>query len=512
MEIVPRNDCSAGSILSRRAFLDPDKEAVVCGSKRITYGRLEERTNRLANACLALGVQPGDRVAVMMSNCTEYLEIVLAMAKIRAVAVLVNVRLSYEEVAFILNDCEATILFCNERCMSIADAVAPIVRGLKRCITVYGSDGVEGYERLIQAGSDVSPDLAVQSDDPLMIIYTAGTTGRPKGAVITHGNSLYSSLNSILSTPVSRWRPLVAGPLFHVAAINASAVPCILIGGTQVLLETFEAEQALRWIERERCTFLSGVPLFAKGMLEKQREKNYDISTLECLIIGGAPMSRELFVGWKQYGVDLIELYGMTETTSGTSVCSEANLCVEERGVVGKPMFFTNLRVLDGDGRDVGCGEVGEIVLEGGSVIKDYWNREGDDGSSFKDGWFYTGDLGRFDESGVLHLVDRRKDMIKSGGENVYAAEVELAMMEHESVDAVAVVGVPDPHWDEVVCAAVVLKKEAHLQEVELTEFCRERMARYKVPKKVRLVEDLPRNAMGKVLKNEVRKVFVREQ
>ena len=505
---IPEMNLTSGSILTRRAFLEPDKEAIVFRDRRLTYQQLEERANSIANASLQLGIAHSDRAAVLMYNSNEYLEIVFGMAKIGAVVVLINFRLVAREIEFILNDSGAKALFYGAQFADLVDQIKSNVSSVERYICVGGKSEDLHYDQLLRQGDSRTPDATVLLEDYFQILYTAGTTGRPKGALITHRNSFYSTITTITSTRVTPWRPLVAGPLFHVASINANSIPCVFAGGTQVVLDAFDPELALQTIEKERSTISTGVPLFAKLMLEVQKEKNYDISSFQKLIIGGAPVPPQLIKGWLEFGVRLVEIYGGTETTTWACFCDDNRIMMEKEGSAGQPAFFTNLRIVDDQDQDVMTGEVGEIIVRGECVIKAYWNRPEENHLSFRNEWFHTGDLGRLDQDGFLYVVDRKKDMIKTGGENVYPAELELVLMEHPAIDAVAVVGTPDPRWEEAVSAAVVLKKGYNLTEDELVEFCRANMARYKVPKVVRFVDQLPRNVMGKILKHEVRKFF----
>ena len=506
---IPEINLTAGSILTRRAFLDPDKEAVIFRDRRITYRQLEERANSLADTGLQLGIRHGDRVGVLMYNSNEYLEVVFGMAKIGAIVVLINFRLVAREIEFILKDSETKVLFYGPEFVDLINEIRPRVDLIRKYISVGRDSGDINYDEIITKGATKAPNAPVDLNDNFQILYTAGTTGRPKGALLTHMNSLFGTMTTVTSTKVTTWRPLVAGPLFHVASINANSIPCIFAGGTQVILDAFDPEIALQTIEKEKLTISTGVPLFAKAMLDIQMEKKYDLSSFEMFIIGGAPVPAYLIKGWLEYGVRLVEIYGATETTTWAFFCDDDRIIQEKEGSAGQPAFFTNIRIVDEQDRDVLKGQVGEILLKGQNIIKGYWNRPEENRTSFKDEWFYTGDLGRLDNEGFLYVVDRKKDMIRSGGENVYPAELELVMLEHPDIDSVAVVGVPDPKWGEAVSAAVVLNKTRGLTRDEFIEFCRANMARYKVPKKVKFIEHLPQNVMGKILKQEVKKFFV---
>jgi len=311
-QIIPEMNRTVGSILTRRAFLEGKKEAIIFRDIRLTYQELENRANSIANASLQLGIKHGDRVGILMYNSNEYLELVFGMAKIGAIVVLINFRLVGREIEFILKDSGVKALFYSSEFIDLINEIRPRVPDVRIYISVGGDSEETGYSEVITKGETGIPSAHVELEDNFMILYTAGTTGRPKGALITHRNCLYGIINMILSMKVSVWRPLVAGPLFHVASINGSSMPCIFYGGTQVLIDAFDPEIALQTIVKEKCSVTMGVPLFAKLMLDIQKEKNYDLSSFEAMIIGGAPVPAPLIREWMKYDVRLVDLYGMT--------------------------------------------------------------------------------------------------------------------------------------------------------------------------------------------------------
>lgn len=507
---IPEVDLGIGSLLTRRAFLDPDREVVLYQDRRITYKELDERSNAAGNTLVQLGVKRGDRVGILMSNCNEYLEILFGIAKIGAIAVLINTRLAAREIEFMLADSGVTLLFYGVDCLNLVDQIRSRVKAVRSYIVVEGNGVDIDYHRDIITGDTKEPGIRVDPSDNLMIVYTSGTTGRPKGALMTHRNVLFSAMNVILGLRVTRCRPLISGPLFHVSALGGNAIPSILSGGTLVMLTQFDAEAALQAIEKEQCTFTTGVPLFVERMLKIQKDKKYQISSLEMMMIGGGSIPGPLVRAWLEYGVRLVEIYGMTEVGSLITLYDDIKAIQEKEGSAGKTVLFTNVRIVDEEGREIRDGRVGEIILNGEGVIKSYWNRPEENEAIFKGGWFSTGDLGRVDEDGFLYIVGRKKDMIKSGGENVYPAELELVVLEHPSIEAASVVGIPDQTWGEAVCAAVVLKEGRNLSENEFIDYCKANMGRFKVPKRVKFVNDLPRTVTGKVLKDEVRALFLK--
>ncbi len=492
--------------------MDPDREAIVFQDRRVTYKKLDEKSNAVGNTLVRLGVKRGDRVGILMSNCNEYLEIFFGIAKIGAIAVHINTRLAPREIEFILTDSGVNALFYGTEFLHLVDQVRPRLKAVRTYVAVGDNSMDIDYHRDVVTGDMTEPGIRIDPSDNLMIMYTSGTTGRPKGALMTHRNALFASMNVIFGLHVTECRPLISGPLFHVSGLGGNAIPSIFSGGTLVMLSQFDAEAALQAIEREQCTFTTGVPLFIERMLKIQKDKNYRISSLEMMQIGGGAIPGPLVRAWLDYGVRLVEIYGMTEVGSLITLYDDINAIQQKEGSAGKAALFINANIVDADGSEIRDGRVGEIILNGESVIKSYWNRPEENEVIFKNGWFSTGDLGRIDDDGFLYIVGRKKDMIKSGGENVYPAELELAILEHPDVEAVSVVGIPDQNWGEAVCAAVVLKEGRTLSERDFIDYCKTNVARFKVPKKVIFINELPRNATGKVLKREVKELFFKSE
>jgi fatty-acyl-CoA synthase len=506
---IPDVDLGIGSILTRRAFLDPGREAIVFQDRRVTYKQLDERSNAVGNKAVQFGIKRGDRVGILMSNCNEYLEIFFGIAKIGAIAVHINTRLAPREIEFVLVDSGVNALFYGTEFLHLVDQVRPGLKAVRTYVAVGDNNTDIDYHRDVVTGDMTESGIRIDPSDNLMIMYTSGTTGRPKGALMTHKNALFASMNVIFGLHVTECRPLISGPLFHVSGLGGNAIPSIFSGGTLVMLSQFDAERALQAIEKERCTFMTGVPLFIERMLKIQMEKAYRISSLEMMQIGGGAIPGPLVRAWLDYGVRLVEIYGMTEVGSLITLYDDINAIQGKEGSAGKVALFINVNIVDAEGREIRDGGVGEILLNGESVIKGYWNRPEENEVIFKDGWLSTGDLGRMDEDGFLYIVGRKKDMIKSGGENVYPAELELVILEHSDIEAASIVGIPDQAWGEAVCAAIVMKKGRELSEGDFIDYCKANMARFKVPKKVKFVHELPRNVTGKVLKQEVKELFL---
>jgi fatty-acyl-CoA synthase len=457
-----------GSWPARRARRTPCDIAVVQGDAHWTYARLHERSTRLAHGLRGLGVAKGDRVAFLGPNHPAFLETLFATGLLGAVLVPLNTRLAVAELDHCLADSGSEVLISASAELAARNTIA------------LGDD----YERLLAGQSSEPIDEAVVPDDPCLIMYTSGTTGRAKGAVLSHGNITWNSVNVLVDLDLRADEvTLVEAPLFHTAALNMTCLPTLLKGGTVVLAAAFDPDEALRLVERHRVTCLFGVPAMYDALALSRRWGDADLSSVRTLMCGGAPTQAHTIRTYLERGLVLSEGYGMTETSPG----------VLYQGV---PHFFTDVRVVDPEGREA---TPGEIVVSGPNVMRGYWGL-GEVGD-----WFHSGDVGVVAEDGTLSIVDRLKDMLISGGENVYPAEVESALAEHPAVTDCAVIGVPDEKWGEVGHAVVVLNPDAKADEQELRDFLATRLAKYKVPKTVAFAEALPRNALGKILKSRLR-------
>ncbi|MFE3732538.1 long-chain-fatty-acid--CoA ligase [Nocardia sp. NPDC059154] len=500
----------AGKIPERVAvrFLAPD------GARDRTYAELDERVGRLANALLERGVRQGDRVAVLTMNNIEALEAYFASARIGAITVTVNFRLVADEVAYILEDSGASVIVVDESLAPLVAKVHSRIPSLRHCLVVgtpgAAETGWEAYEHALYSASPDEVRIDVDEHAPAFIIYTSGTTGRPKGAVLTHQGLfvIATSLLIHLGVPTDARVWLVALPLFHIAAV-AGILPSILRGDRLVLapMGAFDAAAAVDVLEREAINVCFFVPAQWQLICDASDTADRDLSALRVMAWGAGPATPALLRRIMSTFPDalLYSAFGMTETTGTTTVLMGED-AVEKIGSVGTPMLNVEVRVVDAEMRDVAVGEVGEIVYRGPTVMKEYWNKPDATQVAFEGGWFHSGDLVRQDEDGYLYVVDRLKDMIISGGENIYSAEVENAIADHPKVAEVAVIGVPDEKWGEVPLAVVAAREPDETPTAaEIEQWCRERLAAYKVPKRTSIVAALPRNASGKVLKNQLR-------
>ncbi|MGN9780955.1 acyl-CoA synthetase [Nonomuraea sp. ZG12] len=477
----------------RRARRTPGKPAVVHDGRTWTYRELDERVTRLAHLLRGMGAGPGDRVAYLGDNHPAFLESLFAAAALGAVFVPLNTRLSAEELAYMLADSGAAVLISGRA----DDFGLPTLR--------VGED----YERLLESADGTPLDEPVAPADPCIVMYTSGTTGRPKGAVLTHGNIIWNSLNVLVDVDLTADEvTLVTAPLFHTAALNMTCLPTLLKGG-QVLVEAaFRPERALELIQRHRVTLLFGVPAMFDSLAAADGWWEADLSSVRTLLCGGAPAPEALIRTYLARGLAFVQGYGMTEAAPGT-LCLDRAMSHRKVGSAGVPHFFTDVRIVRPDGTDVEQGEPGEVIVHGPNVMAGYWGRPEETRAVLTDdGWFSSGDVAVVDEDGYAFVVDRIKDMIISGGENIYPAEVENVLYEHPDVAECAVIGVPDEKWGEVGKAVVVLKERATPDAAALLAYLAGRLGRYKVPKSVEFASALPRGASGKVLKPQLRREY----
>jgi fatty-acyl-CoA synthase len=488
-----------GSWTARRARKTPGAVALIHEENQYTYAELHRRATRLARRLLQLGAGRGDRIGYLGPNHPAYLESLFAAGMIGAVFVPLNTRLAANELEHCVADSGACLLIHATDFEDAAAAVQHSYPELRRLLPVDGE-----YERVVSTG-DVEPlDEEVGLDDICLIMYTSGTTGRAKGAVLTHGNITWNSLNVLVDTDLAHDEvTLVTAPLFHTAALNMTCLPTLLKGGTAVLEASFDPARTLRLIERHRVTVMFGVPAMYQAVAAQPGFAPADLSSVRSLLCGGAPVPEPLINTYLERGLCFIQGYGMTEASPGVLLL-DADHALSKAGSAGVPHFFSDVRLDTTDDRP------GEVLIEGPNVMSGYWNLPEATAAVLHDGWFSSGDVATADQDGYLRIVDRIKDVIISGGENIYPAEVEQALASHPTVADSAVIGVPDARWGEVGRAVVVLNpghSAAPETAAALLGHLDGRLARYKIPKSVVFAESLPRNGAGKVIKAQVRRV-----
>ena len=504
-----RPDISVASWFAKRASRTPDRRALTFEGTTSTFAELWSRAERLAGGLRAGGLVAGDRVAFLGLNHPAFLEILLAAGQLGAIFVPLNFRLSPAELSFIIGDSDVHTLVADSSCQAGIDTV----RGELPVRRYVASDGAApGWEPLeALAGADpVTVKEAVGEDDVAIIMYTSGTTGRPKGAMLTHGNLWWNNVNSlhafdVLNDDVT----LTVAPLFHIGGLNVITLMTWQKGGEVVLHRGFDAGALLTDIARYGVTTFFGVPAMFLFASQHPDFGTADLASIRLFICGGAPVPEPLLRLYLDRGVPIQQGYGLTETAPAVTVLAPEH-GLAKLGSAGTPPLFTEIRIADADNAVVTePGERGEVCVRGPNVLLGYWNNEAATAASIDgDGWFHTGDVGYIDAGGFLYIADRVKDMVISGGENVYPAEVESVLFGHSNVAEIAVIGLPDERWGEAVVAVVVPTGEAPTLD-QLRDFGSGFLARYKLPTRLHVVDVLPRNPAGKVLKFELRDRFV---
>ncbi|MCV7079422.1 fatty-acid--CoA ligase FadD5 [Mycobacterium szulgai] len=495
--------------LERHAMMQPHATALRFLGNTVTWAELRRRVAALAGALSRRGVGFGDRVMVLMLNRTEFVESVLAANMIGAIAVPLNFRLTPTEIAFLVEDCGARVLITEPVLAPVAIAVRDI-QPLVDTIAVAGGstdDNVLGYEDLITEPGPAAELVDIPNDSPALIMYTSGTTGRPKGAVLTHTNLTGQTMTALYTSGanINSDVGFIGVPFFHIAGIG-NLFTGMLLGVPTVIypLGAFEPGQLLDVLEAEKVTGIFLVPAQWQAVCAEQQARPRDLK-LRVMSWGAAPAPDELLRQMSEVfpGTQILAAFGQTEMSPVTCMLLGED-AIRKRGSVGKVIPTVSARVVDDDMNDVPVGEVGEIVYRAPTLMSGYWNNEQATAEAFAGGWFHSGDLVRMDSEGYVWVVDRKKDMIISGGENIYCAEVENVLAGHPRIVEVAVIGRSDQKWGEVPIAVAAVT-EGHLQIEELDEYLTERLARYKHPKALEIVEALPRNPAGKVLKTELR-------
>ena len=511
---------------ARTAFRD--NTAVVCGAERLTYGQLAKRIDKFSNALTRLGVERGSVIAYISFNCHRLLEGYYAVPQIGAILLPINIRLTPPDIAYILNDAGASVVVIDRQLAGLLAPILPSLPKMKRVVLMGGDPkadtplkGVD-YEDLIANSPETFAPPALDEDDVAELFYTSGTTARPKGVALTHRNLVIHAYSSMVCAHVNDTDAVLHSiPLFHV---NGWGTPHTLtmVGGRHVMVQRFDPEHILDVIEREHITAAFLVPTMALALMSTGSWKTRDLSSLRRVMLGGAATPPGLLKALDERLPEAMVFcgYGLSETspilTSAlpkADVREDKNASRAARNTAGLPLPGTEVEILDGAGKPVSHDgvAVGEICARGNAVFEGYWNMPEETAKFIVDGWFHTGDMGTIDDQGYVSVVDRKKDIIITGGENVASIEIEKAIYDHPSVLECAVIGVPDPKWGEAPAAIVVLKPGATLDVAELLEHCRAKLAHFKVPKHVRFVAALPKGGTGKILKRELRESFAKE-
>jgi fatty-acyl-CoA synthase len=513
-----------GDYLGRREIYSPDKLAIIDAGKdpelRLTYREWNQRVNRLANWLKdEAGVGKEDRVAILARDGIEHLDLLYACGKLGAIHTALNWRLHWRELAALVEDTEPQALIYSDDFKAVVADIEADIRDKPYAISRYlhiEGDGITGslhYEATVQSASDTPVTCeTLDKEDIACLIFTGGTTGLPKGAQISHRQICWNVLNTVIHDLTHDDVYLCVFPLFHAGGLFAYMSSQVVFGNTSILTRQFDPAQVLELIERERVTVFGAVPTMYQMMTQAPNWDEADMSSLRFCTSGGAPLPVPLVEKYAaEKGVRFKQGFGMTEYGPGLFALP-AEDAIRKAGSIGRPNFFIDVRVVDEDNIPLGPNQEGELVLKGPSGCSGYWNKPEETAAAIDDeGWFHTGDIVRYDEEWYFYVVDRKKDMFISGGENVYPVEIESVIYRHPAVHMCAVIGIPHPKWGEVGKACVVLKPGASTTEQELLDFMYEHLARYKVPKSVEIMDELPLSSMGKILKRELRETFVKD-
>lgn len=506
---------NSADILTKRANLTPEREALydITTGVRYTYAELNQRANRAANFLQQnYGVEKGDRVSILAHNSIAYVDLLFGVGKIGAIFAPLNWRLTSRELTYIVNDCQPKILIVGPEFVHVYDEMKDAIQ-VEYVISLEGADIADAaaYEELLRQAAVSEPNRPpVDEEDAYCILYTSGTTGHPKGAILPHRQVLWNAINTVISWGLSEKdvSPILT-PMFHSGGLFVFLVPLFYAGGRIIMARSFDPDASLKLIVEEKCTVILGVPTLFQVWMNSPKFAETSFDHIHFFISGGAPCPPPLIEAWnKAKGINVRQGYGLTEVGVNCFSMTDEE-AFRKRGSVGKPIFHSEMRLVDTEGKDVKTGETGELLIKGSHVCAGYWNNPEATAHALKDGWFHTGDMARQDEDGYFYIAGRFKDMIISGGENVYAAEVEAVFREHAAVADAALIGQPDQKWGEVGLMIVACKPNQTVDAKELLEFCSRRLAKYKIPKRVEFMDALPYSPYGKVIKAELKKQWI---
>ncbi len=506
-----------GHILTRTAKNFPEREGLIIGGQRLNFKEINERVNQLSNSLLGKGLQKGDRVGLLFYNSLAYFESYLALYKAGLVWVRLNYRLSTSELVNMMRDSQASAIMHGPEFEKVGDEICNSISAVKLRIHQGEGPGL-GYEDFLSSGNKEEPSVEVNEEDLSDIWYTSGTTGEPKGIMITHGNIL-TCVQFLLSDVywiTEEDKLLTVGALSHAGSVRV--LPFVLRGALNVLHKSFDPLEIFKTIEREKITDISTVPTMLLSLMDHPERRNYDLSSLKTITYAGAPTPVErIKEAVEMFGPILDQSFGQAESIITIThlpkhehIISDDPEREKRLASVGREYPGVQIKVVNEEGKGCAPGEIGEVITKSDLVMRGYWNRPEQTAEALKNGWLYTGDLGYQDEKGYLYLMDRKHGRIITGGLNVYPREVEEVLAQHKSVAEVCVFGVPDPKWGEAVTAAVTLRPGTDASEQGLIEFCKGKVASYKAPKNLHILDGLPKTAYGKILQRELKRRFSR--
>lgn len=509
-----------GDIILRNALFYPNNEAYVFGDQRVTFHQYNTRINKIINALSRKGLRKGDILGVLSWNCIEYMDIFGAADKAGFVIVPYNARLSKNEIVYLINDSEAAVLFVGPEFVDLVEEIKNRLYRVRQFVSFDNSTpDMDTYVNFVSGNARDDPDIEINDDDPLFICYTSGTTGLPRGALYTHGLFRESVIGHSLDVPMDVGdRILGLTPPFHIARIMSRGYSLYQVA-TNVVMKKFDPRYVMEIIDNEKITDISLVPTQLAMLLDFPDFNEFNISSIKRVNYMGSPMPLELLRrGMKIFGPVFCQGYGQTESGPDITFLKERDHTLINRSTkyrskllsCGRPAIGVHVRIVDDKCIDMNPGEIGEIIVKSRHVMKEYWKKPEETKQTIVKGWLYTRDLGYYDSQGYIYLVDRKQDMIVSGGENIYPREVEEVLYKHPAILECAVFGIPDPKWIEAVHAVVSLKKGMNSNAQELIDFCKNNMAKYKTPKTIDIFEELPKNSAGKILKKELRQQYLK--
>ncbi len=502
-----------GEVLSITARKVPERTAILFEGNRFTYRELNGRVNRFAHSLLQLGLRKGEKVAALLFNSNHFVETYLGAAKVGGVFTPINFRFAPDEVQYILDHSDARFFVFGEEFSDLVERIRSELTKIDFFISV-GSETTSSnldFETLLRNSKEAEPNIGVSEKDICQLMYTSGTTGKPKGALITHGNILWNLFNTTLVREEREGEvSLVVGPLFHTAPLNNHLTIRIAMAGTSILIKNFEPREMMEIIEKEKVNVISGAPTMFHLLLGLPSAERYDRSSVTKCTAGSSILPDETKARLLKFFPNvagIYDVYGCTEASPSITGL-KAKDSLRKRECVGPSLPFLEVRIVDDHDKDVLRGEVGELICRGPNVMKGYYKDRKATLEALRGGWLHTGDLARMDDEDFVYIVDRKKDMIISGGENIYPREIEEALYRHPSIQDAAVIGVPDQVWGESVKAVIVLKKGHMMKEEEVIEYCKKHLASYKKPKSVDFVGILPKTPSGKILKTVLKEKY----
>lgn len=498
----------------------PDNTAIIYGEEKLTFREVYRRVNRLANGLYDLGLRKGDRVGLMLKNCMESLEIYLALIRAGLVRVPINARLSPPEAAYMLQDSSAKAVIFSAQTIPVVEKAKDGLAELETLICLEGGRGYHAYQNIVAGGASKELRVEIDQDDLCHIAYTSGTTGKPKGAMMTHKRFL-ALISRMYMSPLRV--PIPTDVMLHIAPLTAASnnmvLPHFIKGAANAAPVSTDPAQVFQTIENIRATTTLLVPTLLNILVNHPAIDSYDLSSMHTVYYGSAPMPLELIKkALKKFGPIFTQYYGMGEAAPASMLFPWEHRLdgtaqeIRRISSAGRPAYMADLRIVNRDGKDIQAGEIGEIIHKGDHVFNGYWQNPKATEDAFKDGWFYSGDMGTFDEDGYIYFMDRKNDMIITGGYNVWPSEVENILYRHPAVLEAAVVAVPDDKWGEAIKAVVVLKPGAAAVESDIIAFCKDHVARYKAPKSVDFMNELPKNSAGKIMRKLVREPYWKGQ